>query len=563
MKMRPRLALTAAAVTSLIVLSFCIPLGRLIQIVATNRELESAKLESRSLAGALGAVNDPTTLRQLVQQANAGNQDHITVYLADNTVLGDQIPVDPAVQLARQGRSFTAAAPGGGRDILVGVLVPGSGARVVRVRVPGSLLDKGVHEAWAVIAAIGLLVVLIAVGLADRLGDSIVAPMEDLLAVTRRLQGGDMAARAKPAGPPEVEEVGLAVNQLAERIGDLLKAEREASADLSHQLRTPLTVLRLDTEGLAHPGDRARLTTDIDRLEQVVTHVIEQSREGSRRVPAQGVSQADLGQVVRKRLAFWKVLAEDQGRQVDSTIPGGAQPVGVAGSDLDVCIDALVNNVLSHTPPETGFAVNVVSGGGGRWTLVVQDSGPGLPGNALPPRGRSSGGGTGLGLDIVRRAAEASGGSVIAGRGPEGGARIEVTFGPPGGISEPSTRPVRPSLLGGGRAPSGGGWAVSPSGSGGPSGGTWRRAPAAAAGPHPGAAHDPTADRPYARPWATTTDATDRQAPGQPDPGTQESPWGNGPGRVVPGGAAPPWPRPPAPREPAPRNPFRRRGPQP
>ncbi|MDQ1429319.1 MAG: hypothetical protein QOK39_2795, partial [Acidimicrobiaceae bacterium] len=71
--MRPRLALTAAAVTSMIVIAFCIPLARLISVVATNRALDAAKLESRSLAGALSAVTDPGIIRQLVQQANAGN----------------------------------------------------------------------------------------------------------------------------------------------------------------------------------------------------------------------------------------------------------------------------------------------------------------------------------------------------------------------------------------------------------------------------------------------------------------------------------------------------------
>ncbi|HEX3541811.1 MAG TPA: HAMP domain-containing sensor histidine kinase [Acidimicrobiales bacterium] len=416
----------------MIVIAFCIPLARLIQVVATNRALDAAKLESRSLAGALSAVTDASTVRQLVQQANAGNPRPTAVYLPDGTVLGAQIPIDAEVELARQGRSFTAAGPGGGRDILVGIVVPGGGARVVRVRVAGALLNHGVHRAWAIVVAIGALVVVIAVILADRLGQSIVAPMGELLAVTRRLQGGELHARVKPAGPPEVSEVGVAVNDLAERIGDLLAAEREAAADLSHQLRTPLTVLRLDAEGLTSADDRVRLASDIDQLEQVVTRVIEESRGGraANGRPVRG--QADLGKAVRTRLAFWSVLATDQGRVVTSTIPGGAQPIGVSAADLDVCIDALVNNVFTHTPAGTDFSVSVSSTYDGRWMLAVEDRGPGLPGNSLPPRGTSGGSGTGLGLDIVRRTAEASGGSVRLGHAfGGGGARIEVTFGPP------------------------------------------------------------------------------------------------------------------------------------
>jgi signal transduction histidine kinase len=352
------------------------------------------------------------------------------VYLPDGTVLGAQIPVDAEVQLARNGRSFTAVAPKGGRDILVGLVTSG-GPRVVRVRVAGSLLNQGVHRAWTIIVAVGALVVVIAVLLADRLGQAIVAPMGELLTVTRRLQGGELHARVKPAGPPEVEEVGVAVNELAERIGDLLALEREAAADLSHQLRTPLTVLRLDAEGLESPVDRVRMAHDIDRLEQVVTQVIEESRGGPRRGTRPGKGRSDLGMTVRHRLTFWSVLAEDQGRQVSSTIPGGRQPIGASEAELDVCIDALLNNVFTHTPAGTPFAVDVIPAGNRRWTLRIQDSGPGLPGDSLPRRGASGGSGTGLGLDIVRRTAEGSGGSVTAGRSLQGGALIEVTFGPP------------------------------------------------------------------------------------------------------------------------------------
>jgi len=429
---RPRLALTAAAVTAMIVIAFCIPLGRLIQVVATNRALDAARLESRSLAGALSAVTDTATVKQLVQQANAGNPRPTTVYLPDDTVLGAAVPVDPEVELARQGRSFTAAGPHGGRDILVGLVEPDGSARVVRVRVAGALLNRGVHRAWTIIVAIGALVVLIAVILADRLGQSIVAPMGELLSVTRRLQGGELQARVEPAGPPEVEEVGIAVNDLAARIGDLLAAERESAADLSHQLRTPLTVLRLDAEGLESAADRVRLASDIDQLEQVVTRVIKESR-GTRQGSRSGQGRADLGKAVRDRLAFWSVLAEDQGRHVSSTIPTGSQPIGVAVADLDVCIDALLNNVFTHTPAGTDFSVEVAPAYDRGWTLVVRDSGPGLPGDSLPTRGTSGGSGTGLGLDIIRRTAEGSGGSVTAGHSFDGGARIEVTFGPPAG----------------------------------------------------------------------------------------------------------------------------------
>lgn len=434
--MRTRLAVTAAAVTAMIVVAFCVPLGWLTQVVASSRALDAAKLESRSLAGAISAVpGQSATIAQLVEQANAGTPRPVTVYLPDGTVLGAPVPVDPEVELARKGRSFTAAGPGGGRDILVGITGPDpQAATVVRVRVAAELLRRGVARTWAIVAAVGVLVVVVAVSLADRLALSVVRPMGELLAVTRRLQRGELSARVPPSGPPEVAEVDVAVNGLADRIGELLAAEREAAADLSHQLRTPLTVLRLDAENLSSPDDRRRIARDIDRLEEVVTRVIQESRASAhdRRAGAEAPA-SDLGHAVRQRMAFWSILANDQGRRWAMNVPGGPQPVGVSHRDLDVCLDALLNNVLTHTPAGTPFSVDVRPGAAGRWVLAVADAGPGLPGGALPARGASGGSGTGLGIDIVRRTAEASGGHLSAGRSVEGGARIEVTFGPPAG----------------------------------------------------------------------------------------------------------------------------------
>jgi signal transduction histidine kinase len=106
-------------------------------------------------------------------------------------------------------------------------------------------------------------------------------------------------------------------------------------------------------------------------------------------------------------------------------------PVRVARNDLSACVDALLGNVFAHTPEGTGLTVRLTGqhGGGGR--LVVADDGPGMPDLAVVQRGRSGTGSTGLGLDIVRRTARDSGGTVTIGRGPAGGALVTVEFGPP------------------------------------------------------------------------------------------------------------------------------------
>jgi len=97
---------------------------------------------------------------------------------------------------------------------------------VVRVEAALSLLSRGVPKAWAILAAIGSLVMVVAVGLADAWPYRSSGPWASCTRVTCRLQRGETEARGSPAGPPEMAEVGVAVKRLADRIGDLLAAER-------------------------------------------------------------------------------------------------------------------------------------------------------------------------------------------------------------------------------------------------------------------------------------------------------------------------------------------------
>ncbi len=175
-----------------------------------------------------------------------------------------------------------------------------------------------------------------------------------------------------PAGQPEIEEVGSAVNLLADRIGELLLAEREAAADVSHRLRTPMTALKLAVEGITDGEARDRVSEELDRLEQSVDEGI---REMRRPVDAQEL-MSDLAKVVAARAAFWLVLAEEQGRTMSLDLPEGPAPVGVRPADLDAVIDALLNNVFAHT--ETGVALS----------LQVADAGGAPGGCASRTRGR-------------------------------------------------------------------------------------------------------------------------------------------------------------------------------
>jgi signal transduction histidine kinase len=360
-----------------------------------------------------------------VQQVDAISPYDVTVFLPDGARLGSQAERSPLVELAARGSSASVEVAGG-REIVFAVGGPTGTAGVIRAFVPDAELVRGVARAWLLLALLGVALLAVSLVVADRMARTLVRSTIKLEAVSQRLAHGDLVARADPDSPGELGAVAVALNRLAGRITDLLREERETVADLSHRLRTPLTALRLEAEALAQPG----ITSGVDAVQRAVSQVIDQAR---RRATDVGTS-SDAAEVVRDRVAFWQVLAEDTDRVVTTAIEPGPLPVAVSRADLEACVDALLSNVFAHTPDGTGLDVRLTPGISGGARLVVSDEGPGMPvsrhAKALQ-RGVSGAGSTGLGLDIARRTAEQAGGTLSLGTSERGGLAVTVDLGPP------------------------------------------------------------------------------------------------------------------------------------
>jgi signal transduction histidine kinase len=424
--MRRRLFGLVIATTSLVLVAFLVPLALLVRSVAADRAVGSALVDVQSFAAVVAATNTDQ-LADVVAQTNTSAAHPITVFLPGGGTIGVSAARSAAVDRAATGQSLTADAPGG-REVLVAVAGLPSGTVVLRTFVSDGELSRGVGRAWLVLGLLGLGLLLVSAAVADQLSRAVTRPLTVVAQAARRLAGGELDARAEPAGPAEVREVGRGLNQLAGRIGDMIVRERETVADLSHRLRTPLTALRIDAESLIDPDDRARLTADVDALERTVDAVI----RSARRPAHPGEVACDAVRVVADRVGYWSALADEEGRSIRVDLAARPVPVRVGADELAACVDALLGNVFAHTPPGVGCTVSLgpLSTGGGR--LLVEDDGPGLPGPAVLRRGASGGGSTGLGLDIVRRTAAHSGGAMLLGRSYSGGALIAVDLGPPG-----------------------------------------------------------------------------------------------------------------------------------
>lgn len=448
--MRRSLAGVALAVTSMVALSFLIPLAALVMSLVKEQSVTAAEQRAAALAPVLTLTTDPSALRESAAGLDA--TQYLVVHLPDAPALGTSRAPAALLERAQRGRESISEEIPSGWICLQPVVLPGDRVAVVENFVPEAELTRGVTASWAVMLLLAVGLVGGSVLVADRLGAKVVRSSKRLAHASHALGEGNLDARVDPMGPRELRDAGVAFNAMAHRMTELLAVERELVADLSHRLRTPLTALHLASERMAGSPESARVEAAVCALETELQAIITAARtplavgpmgQGLRGPDADGGADPGAGHrttgaaasgprceaadVVRRRAAFWAVLAEQQDRPCALDVTQEPAAVGLSDDDVAAVVDALIGNVFRHTPSGTPFGVSVARTAQAV-ELVVEDAGPGIPD---PDRALSRGGSTGssgLGLDIARRAATVTGGSVRIARGPLGGAHITVVF---------------------------------------------------------------------------------------------------------------------------------------
>jgi signal transduction histidine kinase len=318
----------------------------------------------------------------------------------------------------------------------------------VRIAYPTATLDERVRDVWlqlgllclGVLAAVAVVGVLVARG--------VTRPLRNLEHASDRLGRGDLATRLDETdGPEELRRVAATFNRMAGQLRDLIESQSQFVANASHQLRTPLTALRLRLENLeAGAGDEDRIAiraiaAEVARMSQLIDGLLLLASD-----PARGdsVQPVDVAAVARDRVAGWNDVAREQ--DVDIVLQGAESAWASALPDAaEQLLDNLIDNALNVSPPHSSIDV-VVECDDSQVVIRVLDRGPGLDAESrahafdrfwrapnAPP------GGTGLGLAIVHQLAEASGGTSRLAARDSGGLSAEVKL--PVVITKASTRP--------------------------------------------------------------------------------------------------------------------------
>ncbi|MFI1102539.1 ATP-binding protein [Streptomyces melanogenes] len=453
--MRWALVKVAVAVTLMVVLAFAVPLGLVIKEMARDRAFSNAERQAAAIGPTLSITADRDALERAVASTQAGAAGRMAVHIpappggAPVEIGRGRAPRKDLDATRKVVRAYISGVPGGSTLLQPTALSSGEIA-IVEVYVPEAEVTNGVATAWLVLAGVGIALVIGSVAVADRLGVRMVRPAQRLAGAAHDLGEGKLGARVPEEGPAELRSAAVAFNSMADQVVQLLANERELAADLSHRLRTPLTVLRLNAASLGEGPAAEQTRAAVEQLEREVDTIIRTAREAKPQTqPAGAGAGCDASEVIRDRMAFWSALAEDEGREV--RLAGVERPVRipVARPELAAALDAMLGNVFRHTPEGTAFSVDVHNGEDAV-IVLVSDAGAGIadPRAALA-RGSSGGGSTGLGLDIVRRMAESTGGDVRLGRSVLGGTEVRVWIGL--GAPRPASRirarrrPRRPS----------------------------------------------------------------------------------------------------------------------
>lgn len=433
-----RILTSFLAVLAVVITVIIVPLGVIVTAQQRRDFTDSARATARSVASLAEEQLDdhasPAALPRLLDTtADAG--DRVAVLDRAGTVVATtaQQPSAAAVTAVRTGQPIPDV-----EDHIMVIAAVGNGARavgtVVLARDSTGLNDR-TRTLWVVLGAAALFALIVGAVVGWSLGRWISRPLRSLVTAAHGIGTGHPHARAdQAAGPVQVRAVAHAFNDMADRVTTLIRNQRGMTAEVSHQLRTPLAALRLRLELMAEDTNddiRAEATAmlaETNRLTRLVKGLLAIARaEATEAAPV----STDIAKVVAERLQAWEPVATEAQITLEQQSPATSMLAALTPGHLEQILDNLLANAIEAVPPH-GRIIVTTARHAGHLVLRVQDSGPGMSdeqrARALDPYAsdRDGQGGTGLGLAIVARLVETDHGSFSLHPAPGGGTRAEV-----------------------------------------------------------------------------------------------------------------------------------------
>jgi signal transduction histidine kinase len=411
-----RILTTIVGIATLAVVCFGIPLALSVQralkddaISTLEREAARAAIEAPRNASLADPIELPKPIEDGVRLA---------VYNATGTKVAGTGPdaADDATASALGGQLASSAS---GSELIVGWPLTANEVTygAVRAALPEDTFTSKVHHAWALMVLLGALVIAAAALVAWRQSRRLAQPVAALTAAVERLGAGDFDVAVAPSGVAELDHAGATLQTTATRLGGVLEREREFSANVSHQLRTPLTGLRLTLElgasGDGHPqAAMEEALRSVDRLETTVDELLSLARD------ARPVSVVDIAGLIDEETSTWHGRLAAAGRPLRTTVAEDLPRVAASATAVREILDVLLSNALEHGDGVVTLDAAATPGG---VVIEVADEGEGIAGDPEAVFARRVGRGTGIGLSLARSLAEADGGRLAlrhAGRAP-------------------------------------------------------------------------------------------------------------------------------------------------
>jgi signal transduction histidine kinase len=417
---RQRIVSVAMKVTAVVIILFALPLAAaayLFFLSDERAELERAAVVAAASVGPNYVEGEPTKLPDSETDISLG------LYQPDGHLAAGQGPADGGLQVAQSqlGRPVQGSSSGE----IVETIPVYSGEQVIaviRAATPLWALWSRVLATWAGMVGLAAIAVASAVIVARRQARLLATPLQSVASAAQSLGEGDFSARAQGSDVPEINQTAQALNVTAQRLGALLERERSFTANASHQLRTPLTALRLELEAaLDDPTADLRPAFGLaDELERTIEDLLLLARGAGPTAEASGPVDGQFD-ALRQR---WSAATAAAGRLLLVAREPDLPPVFASAAVVGQVLDVLVDNALRHG---TGTIRVNARDAGGAVAIDVEDQGSGLSAGTLDifERGVSGRGGHpsgsattpaaghGIGLALARELAQSQGGRLL------------------------------------------------------------------------------------------------------------------------------------------------------